>query len=297
MRTLTYIFLTLASLLLGGAAAAEPLRVVATGTGIGFLVREIGAGQVELTVLAPPDRDLHNHQATPSMIRALRRADLVTAIGAGLEASWLPAAIASAANPKILPGQPGYFEAAAQVELLEAGQPADRALGDVHPMGNPHIHMDPARMARVGQALATHLGTLDPAHAQAYRERAAAFADTVQARMAAWRARVADAPGGIGYHKDLVYLFEALGVPYFGTIEPVPGIPPTARHIKDLIDRLSGRRGVVLYTTYQPSKAPESIAESLGWKAARLPLEPPLEADGAGYLAHMDHWVAALADD
>jgi zinc/manganese transport system substrate-binding protein len=277
-------------------AEAGGLRVVATGSGIGFLVREIGAEQVDLTVLAPPDRDPHYHQATPSMIRALRRADLVTAIGAELEVGWLPAAIASAANPKILPGTPGYFEAAAQVALLEVGQPADRALGDVHPMGNPHIDMDPERMARVGQALAEHLAELDPANAQAYRHRAAAFTVAVRTRMATWRARAAQAPGGISYHKDLVYLFDTLGVPYHGTIEPVPGIAPTARHIKELIERLAGKRGVVVYTVYQPSQAPESIAGSLGWKVARLPLEPPLEADGDGYLVHMDRWVAALAD-
>jgi zinc/manganese transport system substrate-binding protein len=291
MRTV-WVFLPLLWL---GIAEAAGLRVVATSTSTGFLVREIGAGEVALTILTPPDRDLHYHQARPSMIGALRRADLVTAVGAELEAGWLPAAIASAANPKILPGQPGYFEAAAQVELLETGRAADRALGDVHPVGNPHVNMDPARMAVVGEALAARLAQLDPANADAYRRRADGFRRASAARLEVWRGQAEDFPGGIAYHKDVVYLFATLRVPYFGTIEPVAGIPPTAQHLKALTDRLAGQSGVVLYTLFQPAKAPEALARNLGWPAVRLPLEPPLEADGAGYLDHMEAWVAALA--
>jgi len=274
--------------------AQAALEVVATSSSTGALVREIARDQAELTILAPPDRDIHYLQARPSMVRALRGADLVAALGADLEVGWLPVAIRQAANPNILPGRPGYFEAAAQVTLLEVGGPADRALGDVHPVGNPHLNMDPLRMSQVARALARRLGELDPANAGQYRRRADAFAQKVKKRLAQWQARAAGAPGVVSYHRDLLYLLERLQVPLLGTIEPVPGVPPSGAHLQELTQRLSGRRGVVLYTVFQSTQGPESLAKTLGWPARRLPLEPPLKADGDGYLEHMERWVRAL---
>ena len=282
------------ALLLPGMVWAD-LDVVATSSSTGALVREIGGGQVTLTILAPPDRDLHYLQARPSMIRALRGADLVVALGAELEVGWLPVAIEQAANPAILPGRSGYFEAAAQVNLLDVGGPADRALGDVHPIGNPHVNMDPVRMAEVATALAERLATLDAAHAADYRARAQAFARRIDERVATWRQRLANPPGAVSFHKDVTYLLDRFGVPLWGTLEPVPGVPPTGSHIRNLVDELRGRPGVVLSTTYQPEQAPASFAETLGWRQVRLPLEPPLDADGDGYMAHIQRWVDALA--
>jgi len=213
---------------------------------------------------------------------------------ADLEVGWLPVAIQQAANPSVLPGRPGYFEAAAQVTLLDVGGPADRAHGDVHPVGNPHLNMDPRRMAQVGEALARRLAQLDPANAGQYRERAAAFTEKAEQRLAQWRALSAGAPGAVAYHRDLNYLLDRLQVPLLGTIEPVPGVPPSGAHLKELSNRLKGRQGVVLFTSYQPAQGAESLADTLGWPARRLPLEPPLDADGDAYLAHMERWVRAL---
>lgn len=276
------------------ASALATLDIVASSSSTGTLVREIGSSHVTLTILAPPDRDIHYLQARPSMIRALRGADLVVALGADLEVGWLPLAIDQAANPKIQPGKVGYFEAAAQVSLLDVGGPADRALGDVHPTGNPHVNMDPVRMAQVATALAERLATLDAAHATNYRANASAFAKRVDERMATWHQRLADPPGVVTFHKDITYLLDRFGVPVWGTLEPVPGVPPTASHIRTLVDELRGKSGVVLFTTYQPEQAPASVAETLGWRQVRLPLEPPLDADGDGYLAHMQRWIDAL---
>ena len=286
--------LGLLALLLPGIAWAD-LDVVATSSSTGVLVREIGGNQATLTILAPPDRNIHYLQARPSMIRALRSADLVVALGADLEVGWLPVAIEQSANPAILPGRSGYFEAAAQVDLLNVGGPADRAMGDVHPVGNPHLNMDPVRMAEVATALAERMATLDPDHAANYRANARDFAKRVDERVADWRRQLADPPGVVSFHKDVTYLVDRFGIPYWGTLEPVPGVPPTASHIRSLIDELQGQAGVVLFTTYQPEQAPASIAEALGWRQVRLPLEPPLDADGDGYLAHMQRWIDALA--
>jgi zinc/manganese transport system substrate-binding protein len=267
---------------------------VATTSSMAVLVREVGGTFVSITTLAPPDRDPHYLLAKPSMMIALRRADLLVAVGAELEVGWLPAAIQGASNPKILPGQTGYFEGAAQIELIEKGQNADRSRGDVHPMGNPHYYMDPERMADVARALAGRLGALDPAHQDAFANSAAAFAKTVDERVTTWRRQAAGAPGAVFYHNDGSYLAGFLGVPVLGYIEPLPGIPPTASHTRDLVGRLSGSKGVILYNSFHPSEGPEFLGRQLGWNAVQLQLEAPLDATGAGYLEHINRWVNAI---
>jgi zinc/manganese transport system substrate-binding protein len=277
------------------ASTAAEVDVVATTSSMGMLARVVGAESVRVTVLAPPDRDPHYLLARPSMMVALRRADLLVAVGADLEVGWLPAALQSASNPRILPGQPGYFEGAAQVDLIEKGEAADRSRGDVHPAGNPHFYMDPQRMARVAAALATRLGVLAPAQASAFTSRAEAFGRAVANRVPAWRRQAAGAPGVIFYHKDANYLAQLLGVRILGYVEPVPGIPPPASHLRDLVSRLKGTRGVIIHATFQDDDGPQFLAKNLGWQVARLPLEVGLEADAAAYLAHIDRWVAAVA--
>lgn len=283
----------LSTALLAAVPAAAEVRVVATTSSMAMLVREIGGAAVSITTLAPPDRDPHYLLARPSMMVALRRADLLVAVGAELEVGWLPAAVQGASNPKILPGQSGYFEGATQIELIETGQVADRSRGDVHPMGNPHYYMDPVRMATVGRALAARLGALDPSRKDEFATRAAAFTKAVDERAVRWRQQATGAPGVVLYHKDANYLASFLGIPVLGYIEPLPGIPPTASHLRDLVSRLSGTKGVILYNTYHPSEGPAFLSRQLGWKSRQLQLEVPLEATGSTYLDHIDQWVQA----
>jgi zinc/manganese transport system substrate-binding protein len=283
------------SLVIAASTAEAAVTVVATTPCMGALVREVGGQAVSVTVLAPPDRDVHYLIARPSMMVALRRADLLVAVGADLEVGWLPAAIQGAANGKILPGQPGYFEGAAQIDLLEKGQAADRSRGDVHPMGNPHYCLDPERMAGVATALARRLATFDPAGAATFAANASAFARAVADRVPRWKAEAAGAPGVVLYHKDSSYLAALLGIPVLGYIEPIPGVPPTAAHLSDLVRRLTGSKGVVISTTFQPRDGPEFLRRNLGWSTTQLPLEVPVEADGQVYLDHIDRWARAMS--
>jgi zinc/manganese transport system substrate-binding protein len=284
------------ALLIGCVAAVEAApRIVATTSSMGMLAREIGGEQVRVTVLVPPDRDAHYLRAKPSMARALRGADLIVSVGGDLEVGWLPLAIRNAANPRIQPGQPGYFEAAAQVALIDTGQAADRSLGDVHPMGNPHVNLDPQRMARIGLALAEALADLDPGEAEGYRSRARAFAQGVEERLPDWKRRAAGAPGAVLYHRDADYLFRLVNVPILGYIEPVPGIPPSASHLEGLVKRLQGQRGVVIRHAYHPPRGAEFVAKELGWKVVELPSDPPLDASADDYFALIDRWVEVLA--
>lgn len=297
MRALALIASLIASLMASLAVAATAqaaLPVVATTTSAEMLLREVGGGAVAITTLAPPDRDAHTLQVKPSMMRALHGARLVVAIGAELEGGWLPPAIGAAANPRVLPGQDGYFEIAAQVPLL-GKQAADRGKGDVHPMGNPHVQMDPARLADAGLALAERLAKLDAANAAAYRSNAQRFRAAVDARLPAWQQLVAGAPGALLYHKDADYLMARFNVPVLGYLEPLPGVPPTASHLMELAARLRGGKGVVLHTVYQSGAGVSTLAHQLGWTEAALPIDPPPGAGAAAYFALIDQWLKALA--
>lgn len=283
------------ALAVGQAQAAIP--VVATTTSTEMLLREIGGNEVSITTLAAPDRDAHTLQVKPSMMHALRGARLVVAMGAELEVGWLPLAISSSANPGVLPGTDGYFEVAAQVPLLDVKgtAAADRAKGDVHPMGNPHVQMDPVRMADAGVALAERLSRLDPAHAADFRAHAQAFKQNVAIRLPQWQRQVAGAPGAVIYHKDGDYLMSRLNLTVLGYVEPLPGMPPTASHLAGLVNRLKGSKGVILHTVFQANSGIATLAGQLGWQAYALPLDPPSGADGTAYLAMIDQWVKALA--
>jgi zinc/manganese transport system substrate-binding protein len=284
----------LLGLFLGSPLSAAALEVVATTPNMGMLARSVGGEHVNVRVLAPGDRDVHQLEARPSMMVALRGADLLVAVGAELEVGWLPAAIQGAANPRILPARPGYFEAAGSVPLLAAGMPADRALGDVHPEGNPHIYFDPLRMATAAEALAARLAELDAANAAAYRARAQAFAERMAEETTSWQARVAGAPGALLYHKDADYLMERLGVPVLGYVEPLPGIPPTARHIRQLVRDLEGRDGVAFHMPYEPARGPERVARELGWQAFRMQNNVPVDGTMEDYVALIESWVTRL---
>ncbi|HUM01233.1 MAG TPA: zinc ABC transporter substrate-binding protein [Thermoanaerobaculia bacterium] len=285
----------LTMLLVAAGAANGALNVVATTSDLGMLVRTVGGDRVKVTVLAPPDRDPHFLLAKPTMIIALRNADLLVAVGAELEVGWLPAALQGASNAKLLPGQSGYFEAAAQVPLIEKSGDTDRSRGDVHPMGNPHLFLDPERMAAVGRALAGRLAQLDPPHEATYRANAESFAKVVAERVPKWKEQAAGAPGVVLYHKDANYLLLLLGVPVLGYVEPLPGIPPTAQHLSDLVQQLSGKRGEILFTDYQPAQGPEFLAGKLGWKAIRLSPEVGEKGDANAYFAMIGRWVEAIS--
>lgn len=277
-------------------AAQSQLNVVATTSNMGMLAQVVGGDAVNVTVLAPPDRDAHYLQVRPSMMAAIRRADLIVAIGADLEIGWLPPAIQGAANPRVNIGRPGYFEAARTVRLLDAGRPADRALGDVHPEGNPHIYLDPVRMSVVAEELAARMAELQPANADQFRANAAAFATAIDERMPVWRERVADATGVVLYHEDGNYAADRFGVPILGYIEPVPGIPPTASHLNDLVRRLSGESGVILYSVFHPPGGPEFLSRELGWPRQAISHGVPTDDLSAeAYFALIDTWVDALA--
>jgi len=274
--------------------AQAALDILATTASLGALTREIGGSEVKVTVMAPSDRDPHDLTAKPSLLRLARSADGLVSVG-GLEEGWLPAVLEQAGNRAIQPGQPGSFVAIRHVELKKETREANPFFGHIHKEGNPHVHMDPLRMATLAHALGDWLAGLDPTHASDYRARAAQSAARLESAASSARTRLQGAPGVVLYHEDAIYFLDRFGIPLLGTLEPFPGVPPSASHLQGLITRLQGRRGIIIRTPYQPEDGARMLADALGWKVAVLPLEPAEDARLDGYLALIERWVNALA--
>ncbi len=270
------------------------LNVVATVPNMGMVAREVGGEAVRVRVLAGPDRDAHFLEARPSMMAALRRADIVVSVGAELEIGWLPAAIRGANNRRIQPGQPGYFEGADFVDLIGVGRPADRALGDVHPSGNPHFYLDPERMASLAMALAKRFGELNPEKTDYFSANAESFGTRVAQKMPSWREAALGASGVLLYHEDADYLLHALNVPVLGYIEPLPGIPPTAAHLRQLVQSLRGQTGLIWSMNYHPANAGEFLSRELGWPFFQLSSQVPMEGTAKDYFSMIQAWVDVL---
>jgi len=218
------ILVMLAALLALPAQAA--LNVLATVPEWAALAQEIGGDKIKVASVTTALQDPHRIEARPSLIARARTADLIIATGAELEIGWLPLVQRESGNARIQSGQPGYFEAAAQVRMLEVPSRLDRADGDVHAGGNPHINTDPRIYLRVGAALAMRLAQLDPANAAAYQAGHAAFATRWRANLARWEQQAAALRGQpvVVQHKSFSYLLDWLGLKEVATLEPKPGV-------------------------------------------------------------------------
>ncbi len=255
--------------------AAAGLRVFACEPEWAALAAELGGDLVEAHSATTALQDPHYIQARPSLIAGVRRADLVVCSGAQLEIGWLPALLQKANNRDVLPGTDGYMEASGYVTRIDSGAPADRARGDIHPQGNPHIQTNPYNIAAVALALSDRLARLDPDNAGSYRAKFADFDQRWRAAIDDWERRAAPLKGsrGITHHKSWVYLFEWLGIEEVANLEAVPGIPPTATHLSSLTARFAdGGADFIIRSPYQDARATEWLAERTGIRQVLLPL-------------------------
>jgi zinc/manganese transport system substrate-binding protein len=238
------------------------------------LAKEIGGDDVQVYSATTALQDPHRIEARPSLIAQMRRADLVVCTGAELEAGWLPVLLQNANNAAVQPGKPGYFEATRFVALLEKPARLDRAEGDVHAAGNPHIHTDPRNLLRVGEALAARLAELDPAHAAAHRARGQAFAARWQAAIAGWESRAAPLKGlpVAVQHKSFSYLLAWLGLSEVALLEPKPGVEPSLSHLARVAAQLQATPArAVLRAAYQSPRPADWLANRAGIPALALP--------------------------
>ncbi|MBS0337061.1 MAG: zinc ABC transporter substrate-binding protein [Proteobacteria bacterium] len=263
---------------LGLAAAALPARaalnVFACEPEWGALAKEIAGDRVSVYPATTALQDPHRIEARPSLIARIRSADLVVCTGSQLEVGWLPLLFTQSGNAKIQPGSPGFLEASQLVARIEIPTVIDRSMGDIHPGGNPHIHLDPRNIAKVAEALGARLAQVDPANAPAYKAGTAAFMERWQLAIARWEKAAARLRGVplVVYHKDMSYLIQWLGMREAGSLEPKPGIPATPAHLADLVERMKRDPAkVIVYSAYNSPKAAEFLAERTAIPATMLP--------------------------
>jgi zinc/manganese transport system substrate-binding protein len=263
-----------AALFLWVAPAHAALSVFACEPEWAALATELGGKDVDVFTATTARQDPHQIQARPALIARLRNADLVVCTGAELEIGWMPVLLRQAANGKVQPGQPGYFEAAQQVRLLEVPAVLDRSLGDIHAAGNPHIQTGAQNFPPVATALAARLGQIDPQHAAAYAQRGDDFLKRWSAAMAKWQAQGSKLKGVkfVSYHKEWVYLAVWLDMDEALTIQPKPGVPPGSAYLAQLLDDIPRRQvRMVTYAAYEDARAPEFVGEKTGLPVALLP--------------------------
>ncbi len=272
MRTLT-----IAAVLLALAAASPAhanLSVFACEPEWGALAQEIGGDKVSIYNATNGQQDPHQVQARPSLIAKARDADIAVCTGAELEIGWLPMVAQQAANNKILPGQSGLFEATSFLNLKEIPTALDRAQGDIHAAGNPHIQTDPRNILAVAKPLADRFAQLDPANAATYSSRLADFTTRFQAAIAKWQAKAAPLRGTAiaVQHKSWIYLEDWLGLKRIIPLEPKPGVPPSSGYLAQVVETLQKTPAkMVIRAAYEDERPGEFISEKLGIPAVTLP--------------------------
>lgn len=254
--------------------AMAALRVLACEPEWAALVQELAGDKASVSSATTALQDAHYIEARPSLIARARNADLVVCTGSELEVGWLPLLLRQSGNERIQPGTPGYLEASRFAPRLEMPKVLDRSLGDIHPAGNPHIHLDPRNIVKVAQVLGDRLARLDPANAGAYSSHTAAFLARWRDAIRRWEAEAAPLRGltMVVYHKNMAYLNAWLGLREVGSLEPRPGIPPTTAHLANLVARMQAEPAkVIVYVAYNTPQAAEFLSGRTKIPAVMLP--------------------------
>jgi zinc/manganese transport system substrate-binding protein len=285
------------TLLVSQAGVDAKIRVVATIPDLADMARNIGGDLLEIKSIATGVENIHAVPIKPSFATLLNRADVVLVVGLEAEHAFLPALLEAARNPKILPSTPGYIDCSVYVTPLEVPTRVDRALGDQHPMGNPHINLDPVAGKDMARAIADGLMRNYPEHETTFKKNLAVYLSTLDAAIARWQREAAPLRGVkfISYHPDLLYFAERFGMEAAGTIEIRPGVDPTPGHIVALEERMR-REGItiVVRERHYPAGLAETIAQRTGAKLVELPAMVGGVPEARDYVSFIDYNVRTM---
>lgn len=289
--------------LLLGAAIAGPakadLKVFACEPEWGALATEIGGDKVSVYTATTGKQDPHQIQARPSLIAKARAADVATCTGAELEVGWLPAVLEQAANPKLSDPQTGLFEAASFVRLLEQPARIDRAEGDIHAPGNPHIQTDPHNVLTVSTAMAQRFAALDPANAAHYTARQASFMQRFTAAIQKWEAAAAPLRGQtvVVQHKSWIYLERWLGLKRVIALEPKPGVPASSGYLAEVLGTLQATPAkAILRAAFEDERSSQFVSERTKIPVAVLPFTVGGTDEARDLFALYDDTIRRLKD-
>jgi ABC-type Zn uptake system ZnuABC Zn-binding protein ZnuA len=298
-RLLLPVLAVLVGLLPADVGAAKKIRVVTTIPDLADMARQVGGDLVDVTSLATGVEDIHAVPMKPSFAVLLNRADLVVLMGLEAEHAFLPALLEASRNPKIQRDMPGYIEASKYVTPLEVPERLDRALGDQHPMGNPHYNVDPGQVRSIVRAIVEGLSRLDPASAAAYKTNGDAYVAKVEDAMTRWQREAAPLKGKkvVTYHPDLIYFAERFGMVQFGTIEIRPGIDPTPAHVADLIERMRQNKvDLVVRELHYPAGLASTVAQATGARLVDLPVMVRGVPEAKDYISFVDYNIRTLVN-
>ena len=292
------LFAALVAALSVSIQARAAVKVVTTTQDLAALTAEVGGDKVSVEALARGYQDPHFVEAKPSFVIKLHGADLLVLVGRELEMAWLPALITQSRNAKIQPGSPGYLDASLSARILDVptGQ-ITRAMGDVHPQGNPHYWLDPGNGRRIAQAIQKKLIEMSPGDAAYFQQRYADFDRRLTQAEARWRAALAPYKGTkvVTYHRSWPNFAEAFGLDVVGYVEPKPGIPPSPSHTLTLMQEMK-RQGIklILVEPYFDLKTPNAIARDTGGQVLVLPPSVGGVKEATDYLKLFDYDVNLL---
>jgi zinc/manganese transport system substrate-binding protein len=255
-------------------SSAGQINIVTTYGYIADIVQRIGKGHVEVTSLARGDYNPHLIIPKPSYIAKMRKADLLIINGCQLEIGWLPPILSQANNGNVQPGERGFLDLSTHVHLIDVPSSVSRELGDVHPEGNPHFYLDPKNIPIIAQAISSKLCEIDPDHSAAYQANTVEFSKIWEQKMKEWNEKMKFLKDAkiIEYHKVFDYFLHSYEFVIAGTIEPLPGIPPTTKHIGE-VERLVERENVkyIFQDVYNPQDASQYLSKKLDIKMIILP--------------------------
>jgi ABC-type Zn uptake system ZnuABC Zn-binding protein ZnuA len=249
-------------------AAAKKLNIVTATTDLASLAQEVGGDKINVESIAKGYQDPHFVEAKPSFLLKLRQADLLVIVGLQLEIGWLPPLITQSGNSRIQVGANGYLDASQFAEILEIPQGSiTRAMGDVHPLGNPHYWLDPDNGRRVARGIAGKLGEMDPEDAAYFHQRFQDFDRRLSEADQRWLADMKPFHGRkvVTYHNSAPNFAKHFGLNVVGFVEPRPGIPPTPSHTLEVINMMKRDHvKVIMVEPYFDRKTPDSIARETG---------------------------------
>jgi zinc/manganese transport system substrate-binding protein len=279
-------------------SAGAQTKVVTTTEDLASLVREIGGEKVSVESLARGYQDPHFVEAKPSFVIKLHSADLLVVVGRELEVAWLPPLITQSRNSKVAPGGPGYLDASETVKILDipTGQ-ITRAMGDVHPQGNPHYWLDPGNGRRIAKAIEGKLGQLSAKDAAFFAQRYADFDRRLTEAEGRWKAALAPYKGAkiVTYHRSWPNFADAFGLDVVGYVEPKPGIPPSPAHTLTLMEAMK-RQGIklILVEPYFDMKTPNAIGRDTGAKVLTMTPSVGGVKEASDYIKLFDYDINLL---
>jgi ABC-type Zn uptake system ZnuABC Zn-binding protein ZnuA len=295
MRLPIVVMLTAVAAFAFARPARSAVNVVASTEDLADLTRQVGGERVKVESIARGYQDPHFVEAKPSFILKLHSADLLIAVGRELEIGWLPPLINQSRNSRIQPNGDRYLDASLTAKILEipTGQ-ITRAMGDVHPSGNPHYWLGPDNGRRIAQAIQKKLSEITPADAAYFAQRYADFDRRLAEAEKRWQVAMAPYKGVkvVTYHRSWPNFTDAFGLNVIGYVEPKPGIPPSPSHTLELMQEMKRQQvKVIMIEPYFDRKTPDSIARETGAQVIVLAPSVGGEKDVTDYFKLFDHNV------